>query len=84
MDKKLNIPGVHVDFFVTALNGEKIPNCGNQLSHPGISLELPYIHTGLGRTNNYIEMLTVVISSNVIVIINIVIFYTKKLESNCT
>jgi hypothetical protein len=38
MDRKLNVPGVHADFYVTALNGEKIPTCGNQLSHPGRSL----------------------------------------------
>ena len=44
----------HVDFYVTALNGERVPSSGNQLSHPGKSLQLPYIHRGLGRTNNYV------------------------------
>lgn len=38
MDNKLNIVGAHADFYVTALNGEQIPSCGNQLSHPGKSL----------------------------------------------
>lgn len=38
MDTKLNINGAHADFYVTALNGEKKPANGNQLSHPGRSL----------------------------------------------
>lgn len=54
MDKKLNVYGAHADYYVTALTGERISACGNQLSHPGRSLELPYIHSGLGRTNNYV------------------------------
>jgi hypothetical protein len=54
MDKRLNVYGGHVDFYVTALNGERVPSSGNQLSHPGKSLQLPYIHRGLGRTNNYV------------------------------
>lgn len=38
LDKNLNIYGAHVDFYVTALTGERVPSCGNQLSHPGRSL----------------------------------------------
>ena len=64
MDKKLNTYGAHADFFVTALNGATIPACGNQLSNPGRSLQLPYIHTGLGRTNNYVESVSIVISGS--------------------
>jgi hypothetical protein len=65
MDSHLNIAGAHATFYVTALNGARIPACGNQLSSPGKSLQLPFIHTGLGRTNNYVEMLEVAISANV-------------------
>lgn len=63
--RKFNIYGAHADYFVTALTGERIPACGNQLSHPGRSLELPYIHSGLGRTNNYVEEITISISGKV-------------------
>lgn len=38
LDKNLNIYGAHVDFYVTALTGQRVPACGNQLSHPGKSL----------------------------------------------
>lgn len=38
IDKKLNVYGAHCDFYVTALTGQRVPACGNQLSHPGRSL----------------------------------------------
>lgn len=38
INKKFNIYGTHSDFYVTALTGERVPACGNQLSHPGRSL----------------------------------------------
>lgn len=50
----LNTFGAHSSFFTTALNGAKLPTSVSQLSHPGVSLQLPYMHTGLGRTNNYV------------------------------
>ena len=51
---RLNRNGGHIDIYVTSLSGERIPSSGDQLSHPGVSLELPFIHLGLGRTNNYV------------------------------
>ena len=67
MDLKLNTYGAHVDLFVTALSGERMPACGNQLSNPGSSLQLPYIHLGLGRTNNYVEDLSVSVYRSVLI-----------------
>ena len=54
--------GGHIVFYVTALNGERIPATGIQLSNPGRSLELPYCFMGLGRTNNFIENLRITLS----------------------
>ena len=59
LDRRINIYGAHADIFVTSLGGVRIPASGNQLSSPGVSLQLPYIHIGLGRTNNYVEDLAV-------------------------
>ena len=44
---------------ITSLSGERMPISGDQLSNPGLSLQLPYIYLGLGRTNSYVEQLIV-------------------------
>lgn len=46
-------------FYVTLLSGELTPKTGSQLMQTGQVLELPSIRFGLGRTNNYIETLTI-------------------------
>lgn len=54
IDFRFNTNGAHVDMFVTSLSGDLIPTTGDLLSNPGRSLELPFLHFGLGRTNNYV------------------------------
>jgi hypothetical protein len=45
--------------YVTTLSGELAPKTANQLSQPGSTLQLPSIRMGLGRTNNYLEQVTI-------------------------
>ena len=52
-------------FFVTMLSGELAPKTANQLAQSGSTLQLPYIRQGLGRTNNYLEDLTITVPRNV-------------------
>ena len=47
--------GGGVAMYVTLLSGELAPQTANQFSQAGSTLQLPYIHLGLGRTNNYVE-----------------------------
>ena len=47
--------GGGVAMYVTLLSGELAPQNANQFSQAGSTLQLPYIHLGLGRTNNYLE-----------------------------
>jgi hypothetical protein len=53
--------GASVNFFVTALSGNQLPKTGNQLSQVGRVLQLPYVFLGLGRSNNYVNDLTITI-----------------------
>lgn len=46
-------------FYVTLLSGELAPRTGIQMSQTGSTLQIPSIRFGLGRTNNYLESLTV-------------------------
>lgn len=57
----LVIPGGNVNCFVTSLSGEMLPKVGNQYSQLGRVLHLPYVFFGLGRTNNYVNELTITI-----------------------
>ncbi len=52
-------------FYVTLLSGVLQPKTGNQLAQTGSALQLPYIHSGLGRTNNYLEDLTITVPRKV-------------------
>lgn len=52
-------------FFVTLLSGQLAPKTANQLGQAGSTLKLPYIRAGLGRTNNYLEDLTITVPRNV-------------------
>lgn len=52
-------------FYVTLLSGELAPKSANQLTQCGPSLQLPYIRQGLGRTNNYLEQLTLTVPRTV-------------------
>jgi hypothetical protein len=56
-------------FYVTLISGVLAPKTGNQLAQTGSALQLPYIRLGLGRTNNYLEDLTITVPRNVIAII---------------
>ena len=38
-----------------------LPKVGNQYSQVGRVMQLPYVFFGLGRTNNYVNQLTVTI-----------------------
>lgn len=57
----LVVPGGNVNLFVTGLSGEMLPKVGNQYTHVGSIIQLPYVFFGLGRTNNYVNQLTVAI-----------------------
>jgi hypothetical protein len=57
----LVLPGGCVNFFVTGLSGEMLPKVGNQYTQVGRVMQLPYVFFGLGRTNNYVNQLTVTI-----------------------
>ena len=60
----LNLNGGHLSFYVTRLNGERVPLTANQKTQHGNALELPYIMMGLGRTNNYLENMQVMVPVN--------------------
>ncbi len=57
----LVVPGGNVNCFVTSLGGEMLPKVGNQYTQVGRTLQLPYVFFGLGRTNNYVNELTITI-----------------------
>jgi hypothetical protein len=57
----LVIPGGNVNLYVTGLSGEMLPKVGNQYPQIGRLPHLPYVFFGLGRTNNYVNHLTVTI-----------------------
>jgi hypothetical protein len=57
----LVIPGGNVNLFATGLSGEALPKVGNQYAQLGAMIQLPYVFFGLGRTNNYVNELTVTI-----------------------
>ncbi len=57
----LVVPGGNVNCFVTSLGGEMLPKVGNQHTQLGRTLQLPYVFFGLGRTNNYVNELTITI-----------------------
>lgn len=64
-----SLPGACYEWVVTGLGGNYIPATGTQgmqVSHR--SLPLPYMMSGLGRTNNYIEDVSVGIPSNVCIL----------------
>ncbi len=64
------IPGGNVNFFVTSLGGEQLPKVGNVYPQIGRVIHLPYVFFGLGRTNNYVNELTVTIPYVNIYLIN--------------
>jgi integrin alpha FG-GAP repeat containing protein 1 len=66
VDQNINVIGANVDLYITQLGGNFAPKIGNQLSQTGRALQLPYIFFGLGRTNNYVEDLTITIPLSVI------------------
>jgi integrin alpha FG-GAP repeat containing protein 1 len=66
VDQNINVIGANVDLYITQLGGNYAPKIGNQLSQTGRTLQLPYIFFGLGRTNNYVEDLTITIPISVI------------------
>lgn len=52
--------GITVQWIVTNLNGDKTIGLLNQKSQWNFgTVQLPFVVSGLGRTNNYIEDLTV-------------------------
>ena len=57
----LVMPGGNVNCYVTSLGGEMLPKVGNQYSQVGRVIQVPYVFFGLGRTNNYVNELTVTI-----------------------
>lgn len=59
--QNLVVAGGNINCFVTGLSGEALPKVGNQFSQMGRMIQLPYIFFGLGRTNNYVNDLTVTI-----------------------
>lgn len=63
-----SLPGACYEWVVTALGGNYLPAVGTQGMQVGFrALPLPYMMSGLGRTNNYITDFSVGIPSNVIV-----------------
>jgi integrin alpha FG-GAP repeat containing protein 1 len=55
--------GVNYQFIFTTLDGDKEVNGGSQMFQNGYqALQLPYSFFGIGRSNNYIEHLTVAYS----------------------
>ena len=83
IDYQLNSNGGHVDMYVTSLSGERMPLSGDQLSNPGVSLQLPYIHLGLGRTNNYVEQLGVNLNRKVNTYLYLGWSQIQHMDSNC-
>lgn len=66
VNQNINVIGANVDLYVTELSGSYVPKIGNQLSQTGRTLQLPYVFLGLGRTNNYVEDLTITMPFSVI------------------
>lgn len=71
-------------FFVTMLSGELAPKTANQLAQAGSTLQLPYIRQGLGRTNNYLEDLTITVPRNVQTLIFSHILSSSGVQSSQT
>jgi integrin alpha FG-GAP repeat containing protein 1 len=52
--------GVTIQWLITDINGNQNVKVANQYFQQNYgSLQLPYTQSGLGRTNNYIEDLTI-------------------------
>ena len=61
--------GASVNCFVTSLSGTQLPKTGNQMTQAGRALQLPYVFFGLGRSNNYVNYLTITIPFVMIILI---------------
>ena len=56
--------GACVTVFVYELSGQLVPKTGTQMSQSGVVMQMPVIRFGLGRTNNYLQTLTVTVPRN--------------------
>jgi len=73
--ENLILAGVSVNCFVTGLGGEMLPKTGNQFAQLGRSLQMPYVFFGLGRTNNYVNQLTITIPFVFIILFRFLILF---------